>query len=156
LGLVLTWLIVAFWRSTADLHGHTRAGAQIIMSALARQMAPAGAVHGAPHDVPQTAPDAVVTTAPPDDGLQRVHRVLPGLGDPVPVRVQPGSRAAGRTLGHLQLRTLTGAVVLAITRGDAEVLLPVGHEVLEPGDVLALAGTSEAIDRARRLLEVGG
>lgn len=145
LGLVLTWLIVAFWRTTTELHGHTRAGAQIILSTLARQMAPTDRVP----DVPSTR----ITPPVPGNDLQRVHRILPGLGDPVPVRLPSGSPAVGRTLADLQLRSLTGAVVLAITRGEQEVLLPIGREALGVGDVIALAGTSEAIEEARRLLE---
>ncbi|MFN9202380.1 MAG: cation:proton antiporter [Gemmatimonas sp.] len=147
LGLVLVWLIVAFWRSTADLHHHTRAGAEIILTALAKQLAPA--------DQPLVNPTALGLVAASGNGLQRVHQLLPGLGDPVAVRVGAGSAAAGRTLGDLQLRAHTGAVVLAITRGDTEVLLPVGTEVLAADDVVALAGTTEAIESARRLLEVG-
>ncbi len=81
-----------------------------------------------------------------------MHRVLPGLGDPVPCVMRAGDAAAGRTLGDLQIRSQTGAVVLAITRGDDHVLLPVGTERLAVGDVLALAGTAQALADALRLL----
>jgi monovalent cation:H+ antiporter-2, CPA2 family len=132
LALVVAWLGVVFWRTTADLYGHTRAGAQVMLSALARTVA-------APSPTP--ARDLTV-----------MHTVLPGLGDPVPFVVTANGPAAGRTLRDLQLRSITGAVVLAITRGENSVLLPVGGERLLPGDIVALAGTTEAIDAARQLL----
>ncbi|MBL0937272.1 MAG: cation:proton antiporter [Gemmatimonadaceae bacterium] len=156
LGLVLTWFIVAFWRSTTELQGHTKAGAQIILSALGRQMAsePTQEPTSGTEHTDGEAP-AIVLPAIKPAGLERLYKVVPGLGDPVPVRVPASSPVAGRTLGELELRSLTGAVVLAITHGDEQVLLPVGREVLRAGDVIALAGTSEAIADARRILEVG-
>ena len=52
----------------------------------------------------------------------------------------------------LNLRGITGATVLAITRADEGSLVPTATEKLRPGDVLALAGTREAVEAARRLL----
>jgi CPA2 family monovalent cation:H+ antiporter-2 len=75
------------------------------------------------------------------------------LGDPVPYVVRDGDAAVGRTLRELQLRSQTGAVILAITRGTEQVLLPVGSERLQAGDVLALAGTTESIADATALLQ---
>ena len=43
--------------------------------------------------------------------------------------------------------------LLAIQRGDGEAVVPTAQEVLREGDVLALAGTHEAIDAARAVLE---
>ena len=42
LAVIVFSLGVAFWRSAANLQGHVRAGAQVIVEALARQGAPAG------------------------------------------------------------------------------------------------------------------
>jgi CPA2 family monovalent cation:H+ antiporter-2 len=42
--------------------------------------------------------------------------------------------------------------VLAIRRGDQGVLVPTGRELLQAGDVLALAGTHESVEAARALL----
>jgi CPA2 family monovalent cation:H+ antiporter-2 len=42
--------------------------------------------------------------------------------------------------------------VLAISREDGEAIVHAGHELLEAGDVLILAGTHEAIDAARAIL----
>jgi CPA2 family monovalent cation:H+ antiporter-2 len=56
----------------------------------------------------------------------------------------------------LNLRALSGASVLAITRGEGNVLGPTAKEILRSGDLLALTGTQEAITAARRLLEPTG
>jgi uncharacterized protein with PhoU and TrkA domain len=44
--------------------------------------------------------------------------------------------------------------VIAIRRGDSGVLVPTAKEVLQADDVLALAGTHEAIESARTILGV--
>lgn len=136
LASIVGWLGVVFWRTNAELYGHTRAGAEIVLAALSRSMAPER--------------EGLAETERRD--LATMHRLLPGLGDPVPLRLEADSPAVGRTLGELQLRSQTGAVVLAITRGEERVMLPVGGERLCAGDVMALAGTSEAISMARELL----
>jgi CPA2 family monovalent cation:H+ antiporter-2 len=46
--------------------------------------------------------------------------------------------------------------VLAIQRGDAGHSFPSAHEVLQAGDMLALAGTEESIEAARALLAPPG
>ncbi|MCA0376957.1 MAG: cation:proton antiporter [Gemmatimonadetes bacterium] len=139
--VLVGWLTLGFWRSARDLQGHTRAGAEVLLGAFSRHLARAS----------DTESD---TAAMVDDGrdLAALHRVLPGLGDPVPVSITTASPAAGRSLAALQLRTETGAIVLAITRGDEQLPLPEGHEVLRAGDVLALAGSTEAIAQARAVL----
>jgi CPA2 family monovalent cation:H+ antiporter-2 len=42
--------------------------------------------------------------------------------------------------------------VLAIVHGRDGVLIPTGHEQLQAGDLLAVAGTQEAVEAAERLL----
>jgi CPA2 family monovalent cation:H+ antiporter-2 len=74
------------------------------------------------------------------------------MGSPVPSEVQPGTAAVGKTLAELSLRGLTGATVLAIRRGDESVIVPSGHDRLQVGDVLALAGTEDAVTAAQKLL----
>jgi CPA2 family monovalent cation:H+ antiporter-2 len=133
LALSLAVLGVAFWRSATNLQGHVRAGAQVIVEALAAQSRGRG--------IP-----------PEGQALEQVHELLPGLGALVAVRLDPGSAAIGRTLAELNLRGLTGATVLAITRGEGGVIIPSATEVLRAGDVLALAGTHEAIEAAKNLL----
>jgi CPA2 family monovalent cation:H+ antiporter-2 len=127
-------LAVGFWRSATNLQGHVRAGSQVIVSALAAQS----------HDAGQEKQG---------ERLKTLHAILPGLGEPTPVRLEASSPAVGRTLAELNLRGMTGATVLAIQRGEGEAVVPTAQEVLRVGDVLALAGTHEAIDSARAVLE---
>ena len=61
----------------------------------------------------------------------------------------------GRSLAQLNVRGLTGATVLEIHRSDEDVLVPGANDVLRSGDVLALAGSREAIASACRLLAEG-
>jgi CPA2 family monovalent cation:H+ antiporter-2 len=131
--LLLVALGVALWRGATNLQGHVRAGAQVIVDALAAQShskGPSAAAHG----------------------LEPVHGLLPGLGEPEPFRLEATSPAVGKTLAELNLRGLTGATVLAIQRGEEGVSFPTAQEVLRPGDVLALAGTHDAVEAAKGLL----
>jgi CPA2 family monovalent cation:H+ antiporter-2 len=128
-------LVVAFivWRGAADLQGHVRAAAEGIAAALGRRAQPSGS------------DDA-------EGALRRAYELLPGLGDPVPFRIDEGSPYAGRRLAEIGLRGKTGATVIAISRSGDVVLVPDGHMVLVAGDILALAGTRESIEAAGRLL----
>ena len=128
--LVLAVLGFAFWRGTTNLEGHVRAGAEVIVEALATSRAS--------------------DSAPAD--LADVRRLLPGLGEPTSVRLEPGSRAVGNTLAALDLRGQTGAMVLAISRTEDGVIAPTAREVLRAGDVLALVGTREAVEAAKEVL----
>ncbi len=134
--LALVVMGVAVLRTAYDLQGHVRAAAEVVVDAIgrhARQDGPGGG----------------------ERALHRAHLVLPGLGDPVSVALEPQHHAVGRTLAQLELRGRTGASILAISRGDDMVLVPDGHSQLLAGDVVALAGTTDAIASARALLERG-
>jgi CPA2 family monovalent cation:H+ antiporter-2 len=124
---------VAFWRSATNLQGHVRAGAEVIVDVLARQSQGRG-------------------SEAREDNLKQVEQLLPGLGALTAVRLETSSPAVGRTLAELNLRALTGASVLAITREAGNVVAPAAGETLRAGDVLALTGTQEAIEAARTLL----
>lgn len=137
---LLLALGVSFWRGATELHGHVRAGAQAILEALVEQAHNGGVEPSKPATEPR-------------DSLEKVRRLLPGLGEPIPFEIPSTSPAVGRTLAQLNLRGLTGATVLAIQRGDDGLLVPTAAEVLKPGDRLALAGSSNAIDAAKALLQ---
>ena len=77
---------------------------------------------------------------------------VPGVGMITPVSLRPDSQSVGKSLAKLDLHTNSGAVVVAIGRGDAEVVVPAGDEILRPGDILELAGSSDAVATAKRLL----
>lgn len=137
---------VSFWRGAEDLHGHVKAGAQVVASALLAQARAqtTPSVAGAPRSASSA-----------KDALDQVHRLLPGLGAPTPVALIEGSPAVGQTLGELLLRSVTGATVLAITRGDVELLEPSATEVLRVGDTLALVGSHGAMVAATEMLTAG-
>jgi monovalent cation:H+ antiporter-2, CPA2 family len=133
LAVLILLLLVALWRNASNLQGHARAGAQIIASALANQMA---SVDGASDD-PKL--------------LEDVNAILPGLGEPVAIRVIPQSLAVGKSLAQLNLRGATGATVLAIRRGSEQIPTPLGREVIRANDVVAVAGAHDALAVARAI-----
>ena len=139
LAILAVLLGIAFWRSALNLQEHARAGAEVIVAALTPQ----------------------VSSDDEDDNLfktmEHVAIMLPGLGEPIPVRITADSPAANRSLAELNIRGKTGATILAITRrgeSGAKVVVPSGKEVLRDGDVLALAGTQESVDAAVEMLTI--
>ncbi|HTE05414.1 MAG TPA: TrkA C-terminal domain-containing protein, partial [Planctomycetota bacterium] len=161
--LVLVVSGLAFWRSATNLRDHVVAGSQMVVEALAAG-APGAPEHGAPHGAGHDAgPDAADEPARHDEpprspaahgSMEHVERLLPGIGSLRRLHVAPDARAVGRSLRELDLRGRTGATVLAIARGDQQLVTPDGHERLRAGDVLALTGTHEAIDAAESLLSL--
>jgi CPA2 family monovalent cation:H+ antiporter-2 len=130
LAVALVALGLAFWRRARDLHGHVRASAHVILEALATQTA---------GDTGHTVPKA--------------SEMVPGITDWERVVVPAGSAAIGRSLAELELRGTTGATVLAIQRDREGLAIPDAHSPLRAGDVLAVAGSTEAMSAARRVLE---
>ena len=88
------------------------------------------------------------------DAVGRVHEVE--LAHDFVLRDVPAPHAAaGRSLGELDLRARTGALVLLIRRPSAgrgaEVRVPEPGDRIEDGDVLIAAGSREALARLERL-----
>ncbi|MFA6469350.1 MAG: cation:proton antiporter [Bacteroidota bacterium] len=133
--LSLSILAVMFWRSATDLQGHVQAGAEVIAEALKIQ----------PHKKAKKDDENV--------RLREVHQLLPGLGDLVAVKLSKENSSIGKTLAALNLRGVTGATVLAITREKGGVIIPTAHEQLQENDVLALSGTHEAVESAKVYLQ---
>ena len=138
-GLVVFAIVVCalgynVWQSVANLHGHVRAGTELIVEMLAKQSHQPGAAHKA------------------EESLVEAHTMLPGFPGMIAVRLVEGCPAVGRTLGQLSLRVRTGVSVLAINREPAGTVMPSPREILQVGDILTLAGTMEATDQARELL----
>lgn len=126
-------IVLVVRRSIADFEGHVRAGSELILELLSQ---------------PQRE----------DAPLAQVETVLPGFGGTASHALGEGAAAIGRSLAQLDLRAKTGATVLAIARGgpgDQGVATPSPTEPLQRGDVLALAGSDEAIAAARQLLDAG-
>jgi len=132
-GLALLGVIVIFAlvtrRSIEDFDKHVHAGSALILEVLARQSS---------------------ANAKPE--LSEVEIALPGFQGLTPVVLSTGTPAIGKTLGELDLRARTGASVLAIGRAGGGIANPRPDEPLCAGDVLALAGSDEAIAAARVVL----
>jgi TrkA domain protein len=71
------------------------------------------------------------------------------------VPVPPTSRYASRPLGDTKARTLTGASIVAIVRGDQVMASPGPDEFIEPHDVLVVIGTDDGIAGVRQLIDQG-
>jgi monovalent cation:H+ antiporter-2, CPA2 family len=132
LAAVLVVLGVALWRGATNLQEHVQAGAQVIVEALGNQSGTAR-----------------------EPTLDEVQALLPGFGPLTPVRLGADSLAVGKTLAQINLRAVSGASVVTILRGT-EGLKPTGREELHEGDVLALAGTHDAIAAAKAILRERG
>ena len=129
----------AFWKSALNLQEHAQAGAEVIVAALTPQISS------------EDDEENLFKT------MEHVAVMLPGLGEPVPVKIDAMSPAVDRTLAELNIRGKTGATILAITRkgeSGAKVLVPSGKEVLRAGDVLALAGSQDSVSAAIELLTI--
>lgn len=125
---ILGLLGFGFWRSASDLQGHLKAGAEVVVAALAKQ------------------------SATETGSVDMARRLLPGLGDFTALRIGEASPANGRTLGQLNLRGRTGATIVALLRGDQRIAFPEAGEQLQAGDLVALTGSHEAIGAAGEML----
>lgn len=130
--LLVAPLAYMLWRSAGSLDGHVRAGAELIVEALAR---------GPKHEHARA--------------MLEVTRLLPGLGEVTMVRIAMESPGADRRLRDLELRARTGASVVAIVRGDERIAMPAESALLRGGDLVALTGTPEAVERAVAILAPG-
>jgi CPA2 family monovalent cation:H+ antiporter-2 len=128
LAITLGVLGVFVWRSADSLQGHVRAGAEVVAELLRTR-----------------------ASSPGHLGAD-VQAVLPGLGEVDSLRVTEELPCCGRTLAEIDLRGRTGATVLAIDRADGPRIVPSASEPLQAGDLLALAGSREAVDRAIAVL----
>jgi CPA2 family monovalent cation:H+ antiporter-2 len=133
---VLILLGVLFWRGAANLEGHVKAVSQIIVEHLAKQTEAEGAEEDA-------------------DALRKIQKLLPGLGHIVRLRLRPDSFSVGKTLAELNVGSMSGATILVILRGGEKAMIPGGKDILQAGDVLALAGTPNAVEAARKILTLG-
>ena len=123
-------LALATNRSITDFDSHVRAGSALIVEVLAKQGA----------------------ASSPSPELAEVEAMLPGFGGLTPITIAKNAPSIGRTLADLDLRAKTGASVLAITRDGGGTANPSPKQPLVEGDVLAVAGSVEAVTAARALL----
>ncbi|MFZ1866426.1 MAG: cation:proton antiporter [Polyangiales bacterium] len=131
LALVVAVLGIHLWRSTRAVEDQFRSGAEQIADALRKR---AGG-------------ETVTTLVDPT--------LIPGLDTVRGIVLPERGFAVDRTLADVNLRCQTGATVVAIHRGQSDVILPTGHEKLLAGDVLAVTGTQDALEKARQALVQG-
>ena len=87
----------------------------------------------------------------PIGGVRRLEELSADLGE-LPIatyEVTDEAWAAGRTLADLDLRARTGALIIAVRRGDLSLPSPPPETRIEPGDLLYLMGSAADITRAR-------
>ena len=130
-------LVVARWRSALKLQGLAVAAGEVIAAALSKRMS-----DGKQENV--------------DAAMQKMHEMLPGIGEPVAMTIARGSAADGLTLAELDMRGVTGATVLALLRGREQVVSPRGDLRMQAGDVIAVAGTHDAVAGARIMVSPPG
>lgn len=85
--------------------------------------------------------------------LADLTREIPGLHSE-PIKLPSTSVYVGRRLGETHCRTLTGASIVAIVRGDEVISSPTPDQMLLAGDVLVAIGTGSGIRKVHNLLEV--
>lgn len=85
--------------------------------------------------------------------LADLTREIPGLHS-APVRVPSTSAYVGKTLGETHCRTLTGASIVAIVRGEEVISSPPPEQILLAGDTLIVIGTSSGLQKVYALLDV--
>jgi CPA2 family monovalent cation:H+ antiporter-2 len=93
---------------------------------------------------------------PPPPRRDHALAALPGLlreADLETVSLASGSRADGKLIRELALRTRTGASIVGIERNGASLVNPGPDEPLQAGDQVLLLGSRTQLDAARRALE---
>ncbi|MGH7753880.1 MAG: cation:proton antiporter regulatory subunit, partial [Gemmatimonadales bacterium] len=90
------------------------------------------------------------------------RRTLLGVIEQLPqmgaerVRIPPNSPVVGRSLADLAVRATTGALILAIRRGEKDVTNPDGNFSLAVGDIVVLVGQPSQLRAAHVLLAGDG
>jgi monovalent cation:H+ antiporter-2, CPA2 family len=128
-GGVVVILLTITYRSIVDFNQHVHAGSELILELL--------------HQPEQ------------QQHMKQIETLLPGFGGLVSITVEPDTNAVGKSLAQLDLRARTGATVLAIGRGEGGFATPEPQEPLRAGDVLAIAGSDDAIAAARTAVTSG-
>ena len=71
------------------------------------------------------------------------------------VTIESAQGLAGKTIAEGQIRTRTGASVVAVIRGDTSIPGPGPDFQFQTGDVVLLMGSDQAVEAAERLLLEG-
>lgn len=71
------------------------------------------------------------------------------------IEVADDTAMTGRSIADLRIRTRTGASIVAVLREEGSVPAPDPQFVIEAGDTLVVAGTSDGVKAVRDLLGTG-
>ncbi len=120
-------MLTFFWKSAGRLDAEIRSEAERLVAFLDQQRAV---------DQPE---------APPQP-------FFPDLGKMEAVYIPKGSPMVGRSLSEINLRAVTGALVVAIHREGMDLVLPTGSKRINADDLLFVTGSSKAVALAYQLL----
>ncbi len=84
--------------------------------------------------------------------LNALHREVEGL---VSLQVPVASKWVGKPMGAAQVRTLTGASIVAVVRNGQVNASPLPDFVLRENDVAVLVGSTESTEAATQILTGG-
>jgi len=142
------------WRRAGKLDHDILSHGEILLRAIAKQSMPERSGHSEP-----PLPPGAERSKPSRESSAQLeiprNSVLPGLTHMRDITLVEGAAAIGKTLTELQLRTVTGAYVLAIKKRDQSASIPRGTEVLELGDTLVITGAHVDQDAAENFLLTG-
>ena len=125
--LAVLFSFVFFWRSAGRLDAEIRSEAERLVDFMAKQRS------------------GELLKIPP-------KTFFPDLDQMEGVVLETGHRSIGMNLIQLNLRALTGTLVVAIHRDEKDIVMPKGTEFLQPNDLVLLTGTTEGLAQARALL----
>lgn len=83
--------------------------------------------------------------------LQELHHEIEGLAIEW-VTMQPGASQVGVTIGEAQIRSTTGALIVAVTRGGSATLGPGPDFAFAVGDLVLIIGSVDGTRSAKELL----
>jgi CPA2 family monovalent cation:H+ antiporter-2 len=101
----------------------------------------------------------VLSREPPRSPPPPAAPVVPSLLENarlVTVILRPGTRAVGRQIRELELRTRTGATAVAVRRGSETIVSPEPELEFRPQDEVLLIGNDVQLARAREWLDGSG
>lgn len=128
--ILFVGLFISFWIRANQFYHHVTAGAELIVESLT-----------------QNSPSRYEVK------MHQVNRLFKGFGNVTPYFIKSQSPVIGKTLAELNLRVKTGVSILAIARGKKGVIIPAGEEMIQDADVLALVGSTQAIEEAIQILD---
>ncbi|MGH6887232.1 MAG: NAD-binding protein, partial [Geminicoccales bacterium] len=155
--------IIARTRYVVEIPELTRLGADIVIPeefetsieifarVLAHYQVARDAIDGLVAEIRSSHYEALRTGARPRLTLAGTLGTMPQM-NVERIQLSATSPVIGQTLAETGLRSRTGALVLAIRRGDSDLATPDGSFRLAAGDVLVVVGQAQQLREAYRLL----